>query len=104
MLRGEAGLRWYYEFDCDCYCFAPYLGASGVGEFPLHKSKQKASFVDQSCVMDVTSYDSAVYLGSPEAGIKWTHCNGGSITVGYKGLFNDKTRINQFEVRVERGF
>ena len=104
MLRGEAGLRWYCEFDRDCYCFAPYLGASWVGEFPLHKSKQKASFVNQSCVMDVTSYDSSVQLGSPEAGIKLTYCDGSSFTVGYKGLFNDKTRINQFEARVDWGF
>ena len=101
MLRGEAGIKWYYEVDCDCFCYAPYFGASWVGEFPLHKSKQPASFVGQSCVIDSTSYDSNVQLGSPQAGIKWTHCNGGSFLLGYKGLFNKKTRINQIEGRFE---
>ncbi len=101
MLRGEAGLRGYYTISCDCFCYAPYLGASWVGEFPLHDSDQKASFREQSCVMDVESYDSAVHLGSPEAGVKVTYDCGFSFLLGYKGLFNSDVRINQAEVRLD---
>ncbi len=101
MLRGEAGLRGYYTISCSCFCYAPYLGASWVGEFPLHDSKQKATFINQSPVIDVKAYDSAVHLGSPEAGVKVTYDNGFSFLVGYKGLFNSDVRINQVEGRVE---
>ena len=101
MIRAEAGLLWYYEADCGCYCYAPYLGLSYVGEFPLNKSKQPASFTGRSCVINATSYDSSVHLGAPQAGVKWTHCNGASILLGYKGLFNNKTHINEIEGRFE---
>jgi outer membrane autotransporter protein len=101
MMRAEAGLKWYYEVDCDCFCWAPYLGASYVGEFPIHKSKQPASFVGQSCVINAKSYDSSVHLGSPQAGVKWTNCSGWSFLLGYKGLFNSKTTINEIEGRIE---
>lgn len=101
ILRAEAGLKGYYSIMCNCSCFAPYFGLSYVGEFPLHRSKQKGNFRDQSCLIDPTAYDSAVNLGSPELGIKWTHCNGFSFVVGYKGLFNSKTSINELEGRLE---
>jgi|GEM_PF-1488814 len=101
MMRGEAGMLWYIETDCGCYCVAPYLGLSWVGEFPIGKSRQPASFTGQSCVIDALSYDSSVQLGAPQAGIKWSHCNGASFSLGYKGLFNSSTRINQMEGRLE---
>jgi len=101
MLRVEAGLNLYLYLESECYCVAPYIGGSYVGEFPLHDSKEKASFTGQSCVMNVKSYDSAVHLGSPQVGIKWTFCNGFSLNTSYKGLFNDKTRINEVHARVE---
>ena len=101
MLRTEAGIKGYYSIMCDCSCFAPFLGLSYVGEFPLHKSKQRASFTGQFCVIQAASYDDIVNLGSPEVGMKWTHCNGFSFVVGYKGLFNNKTSINEVEGRLE---
>lgn len=101
ILRAEAGLKGYYSIMCSCSCFAPYFGLSYVGEFPLHRSKQKAHFRDQTCLIEAMSYDSAVNLGSPELGIKWTHCNGFSFVVGYKGLFNSKTSVNELEGRLE---
>ncbi len=99
--RGEAGVKVYSNVMSDCYCFAPYIGLSWVGEFPLGKSKQKATFINQDCIMNVESYDSSVQLASPQGGVKWTCCNGSSLTLGYKGLFNNKTRINQVEGRFE---
>ncbi len=101
MLRGEAGLRAYRTWVCECSCFAPYIGLSWVGEFPLGHSKQKASFTGQSCVIDVTSYHSSVQLVSPQAGIKWTQNSGLSFSLGYKGLYNNKTSINEVEGRLE---
>ena len=102
MLRGEAGLRAYYEWECWCdSCFAPYLGVSWIGEFPLGNSKQKASFIYQMCVMNVKSYGSDNHVVSPEAGVKWTHRCGVSLLAGYKGLYNNRTRINQVEGRLE---
>ncbi len=103
-IRGESGIRWRYEVDCECYCFSPYIGLSWVGEFPIGKSKQPASFVGQSCTIDALSYDSSVQLGSPQAGIKWSHCNGASFMLGYKGLFNNSVRINEIEGRVDWSF
>ena len=79
----------------------PYLGVSWVGEFPLNKSMQKAHFVHQSCEMDVTSYHTSVQLVSPQAGFKWTYTDGYSFILGYRGLYNSKTRINQVEGRLE---
>ncbi len=101
LLRTEAGLKAYYSINCPCSCFAPFIGLSYVGEFPLSKSKQKANFTDQSCVFSATSYDDVINLGSPEVGLKWTHCNGFSFVVGYKGLYNTKTSINEVEGRLE---
>ena len=101
MFRAEAGLRTSYEFlECD-YCIAPYLGLSWVGEFPLHTSHQRASFTGQSCVMNIQRYHSDRHLASPEAGLKFTRCNGLSILSGYKGLFDSDTRIHQLELRME---
>ncbi len=101
MLRGEAGLRAYRTWVCECSCFAPYIGLSWVGEFPLGHSKQKASFTGQSCVIDVTSYHSSIQLASPQAGVKWTQNSGFSFLVGYKGLYNSKTSINEVDASVE---
>lgn len=101
MIRGEAGLLCYCEINCDCFCWAPYLGLSWVGEFPLEKSKQPASFIGQSCIIDATSYEDDIQLASPQAGIKYTHCSGLSFLLGYKGLYNKEIRINEFEARLE---
>jgi len=101
MMRREGGIVWRYDFDCGNYCIAPYLGYSWLQDLPFGKSKQPASFKGQSCVIDALSYDSSVKLESPQAGFKWTHCSGGSISLGYKGLYNKKTRINEIEGRLE---
>lgn len=101
MLRGEAGLKVYRTWFFEDSCLAPYLSLSWVGEFPLGSSKEKASFAGQSCVIDVTSYHSSMQLGSPQAGIKWTMNSGFTFSVGYKGLFNSKTSINEAEGRLE---
>ena len=104
MIRGEAGLRAYRTWSCNYSCFAPYLGLSWVGEFPMGHSKQKASFIGQSCVIDASSYHSSVQLVSPQAGIKWTSYCGISFSVGYKGLYNSKTNINEVDGRIEWDF
>jgi hypothetical protein len=101
ILRGEAGLFSYYNMMCGCWCFAPYLGISWVGEFPLNDSKQKGKYRDLHATVDVESYDSANQLVSPEAGIKWTHFCGFSTLLGYKGLYNSDIRMNQIELRLE---
>jgi len=101
MLRGEVGIRAYHTWDCDCFCFAPYLGLSWVGEFPLSHSKQKGHFVGHSCTFSVDSYHSAIQLASPEAGIKFTSPCGFSMWVGYKGLYNSSTNINQVDAGIE---
>lgn len=100
-LRSELGLFGEREYDCGCYCYAPYLGIAWVGEFPLNKSRQPASFVDMSCVINALSYKSEQNLAAPQAGIKYTNCNGFSFLVGYKGLYNHRTVINQIDGRVE---
>ena len=74
---------------------------SWVGEFPLNKSKQKASFADINCLMVVKSYHDMVNLASPQAGLKWTFTDGFSFILGYKGLFSKKTVINQADLRFE---
>lgn len=101
MLRAEAGILTGYEFDYECCCTFPYFGLSWVGEFPLHDSKQPASFVDSSCIIDALSYKSEQSLVVPQAGIKYTHCSGCSLLLNYKGLFNGKTCINQVNARLE---
>lgn len=101
MIRGEAGLRAYRTWDCDCFCFAPYLGLSWVGDFPLSKSHSKGSFVGQSCVINTTSYHSSVQLVSPQAGIKFTTDCGLSFSIGYKGFYNEKTNNNEVDARFE---
>lgn len=100
-LRAEAGIDWRFLVDCCCYCISPYIGLSYVGEFPLNDGDQRASFRGRSCVMDVTSYHSDVHLVSPQAGIKYSHCNGFSFILGYKGLYNRNTIISQGEGRLE---
>lgn len=101
MIRGEAGLRAYRTWNCDCFCFAPWIGLSWVGEFPLSHSKQRASFDDQSCTFSVNSYHKSIQLASPEAGIKFTNPCGFSLWVGYKGLYNSSTNINQVDLGVD---
>lgn len=101
MLRGEVGLRVSRAWLLECSCFGSYLGLSWVGEFPLGHSKEKASFINQSCVIDVTSYHSSAQLASPEAGIKWTSLRGLSWSIGYKGLYNSEISIDQIETRFE---
>lgn len=99
--RTEAGIVWCYEIDCETSCFSPYFGASWVGEFPVCESKQPASFKGQKPVINATSFDSNVHFGSPQAGFKWSHCNGASLSFGYKGLYNGDASINQLEGRFE---
>ena len=101
LIRGEAGVRLYHTYVCECSCWAPFLGVSWVGEFPLGHSKEKARFVGQSCEFEVKSYHSSVQLVSPEAGFKWTRNSGFSFLVGYKGLYNSRTTINEVEGRLE---
>ncbi len=101
MLRGEAGLRIYRTRQCDCFCYAPYIGISWVGEFPLSRSKQRAHFVGQDCTFSVGSYHSAIQLVSPSAGIKFTNKCGFSFSVGYKGLYNSSTHINEIDTGIE---
>ena len=72
-----------------------------MGEFPLNTSRQKASFQDQNCVMDIEVYDSIENFLSPIAGVKCSRCNGTSLVAGYKGIFNSKTRIHELEARFE---
>lgn len=100
-IRAEGGLRWFYEHDLGYCCYAPYLGVSWVGEFPINKSKHPASFIGQSCVFKPISFDSDVSLIAGQGGVKWTNCTGMSFLIGYKGLFNNKTRIHQMEGRLE---
>ena len=104
MLRAEAGLKGNYSVVYERYCMAPYFGISYVGEFPLGKSRQQAHFAHQSCTINVVSFDSSVNLGSAEGGIRWTNVNGISFLIGYKGLFNTKTSINEVEGRLEWTF
>lgn len=101
MLRGESGLKAYFTWNYECSCFAPYLGVSWVGEFPLGASRQRANFVDQKPLMIVNSYHSSVQLVSPQAGFNWTRNNGFSFIFGYKGLFNHKVHINEVDARLE---
>ena len=35
LIRGEAGVRIYHTYVCECSCWAPFLGVSWVGEFPI---------------------------------------------------------------------
>jgi len=103
-IRGEAGMRLSYIMRCDCFCFAPYIGASWVGDFPINDSDQKANFRGRSCVMDIEAYDDSIQLGSPEMGFRLTYDCGPSMLVGYKGLFGKKDRINQIDIRFEWAF
>ena len=104
MLRSEIGLKWEWNLCKDCYVATPYLGISWVGEFPLNDSKQEASFLDQTPVFEIPVYDSSNHLASPEVGLIWNDEKDWSLIIGYKGLFNDKTRISQAELRLERNF
>ena len=95
-------MRVYYLSKPDeGYCATPYIGLSWVGEFPLEKAKERASFKGQSCVMNINSYHSSVQLASPQLGIKVGGNSGFSFLVGYKGLFNSKTSINEIDARLE---
>ena len=104
MMRTEAGLKGYYEIQCCNYCFAPFLGLSWIGEFPLGDSRQKANFQEQDCVMNIRSYHSLFNFASPEAGFKITRCNGLSFIGSYKGIFNNRTRSHEMEARFEWAF
>ncbi len=103
ILRGEAGMVFYrdWNYDCNC-CFSPYIGLSWVGEFPLQDVHEKAHFIDQSAAtMNITSYHNSIQLASPQAGVRWSRNSGFSVDVGYKGLYNSKTSINEVEGRLE---
>lgn len=106
MVRLEAGARGYWEYNCDNFCYAPYLGLGVLIDFPLLGcSEQKASFRgDEDCVMVTRSYKNAIRMISPQVGIKWTHCAGLSLIFGYKGLLGDKATVHQGEGRVEYVF
>lgn len=101
MLRGEVGFKVYPQFNNACLCFGPYVGISWIGEFPLSTSKQRAQFVGQSCTFSVNSYHKSIQLVSPQAGLKWTGYGGFSFSVGYKGLYNNSTQINEVDARFE---
>lgn len=106
MSRLEAGARSYWEYNCNEFCYAPYLGLGIIIDFPyLGCSEQKASFRgDEDCTMVTRSYKNAIRMISPQAGIKWTHCAGLSLIFGYKGLLGDKATMHQGEGRVEYVF
>ena len=101
ILRFEGGINWYWISEGEDCCYAPYIGVSYVGEYPLTASKQKASFSGQSNTFTVKSYDSAVNLVSPQAGVKYTNSSGTSFVLEYKGLYNGDFSANQCEARVE---
>lgn len=102
--RAEAGARTRYEVKKYDYCFAPYLGFSWVGEYPLHDSHERGHLSGLGGEMKITSYWSHQSLLSPQAGIQVSRMNGLSVLAFYKGLFNKDTRIHQGEFRVEWGF
>ena len=104
-ILGEAGLRWYKIFTCDCVCIAPYLGISWMGEFPLETSRQPAQFIGRDCVIDSISYEANHnHLIVPQIGVKMENECGFTALVGYKGFFNDCTRIHQIEASAEKNF
>ncbi len=103
-IRGEAGVRIARDIVTDEGCFSPYIGISWVGDFPLSKSQFKASFIGQKPVMNVTSYSESEQMGSPQAGVHYTHSSGVSLIAGYKGLYNDRVRITNLEGRLEWTF
>lgn len=104
LMRAEAGMRTRYEILESSYCFAPYLGLSWVGEFPLHHSTQKGTISGAGGELSITSYWSMQNLISPEAGIQFEGMSGLAVFALYKGLFNQGTRIHQGEFRVEWTF
>lgn len=108
LLRGEVGVRGYWDdWGCDNFCFTPYIGFGLAIDLPLECSQQRATFKeceDCSCVMDTLSYKNAIHMLSPQAGLKWTHCCGFSLLVGYKGLIGSKTITQQGEARLEYVF
>ncbi len=101
MLRFEVGFNFYWTFEGDTCCFAPYIGLSYVGDYPLTDSNLKATYTGQTNSFTVLSYDSPVNLFSPQAGIKWSDTCGRSLILEYKGLFNYDVSVNQVEGRVE---
>ncbi|HMD82777.1 MAG TPA: hypothetical protein VKE92_15780, partial [Anaerolineales bacterium] len=103
-MRGEAGARLFWEMKGDKSCFSPYLGLSWVGDFPLEDSKFQATFIDQTPVMDVTSYTKSQQMVSPQAGLQYTHCCGVRGIVSYKGFYNRDIEINDFEARIDWRF
>jgi outer membrane autotransporter protein len=103
-MRGEAGLRAYYSSVCYYYCFAPYIGASWVGDFPLNTSVQKAHFSGRNYAMDIDIYHASIEMVSPEIGVRLTYDCGPTMLIGYKGLFGKKVRMNQADVRFEWAF
>ena len=52
-------------------------------------------------IMGVVSFDSMFNFISPVVGVKWESCRGFSLNGEYKGIFNEKTRIQQIEGRIE---
>jgi len=104
IVRGEAGIRMQHTWAGACYCTTPYISVSWVGEFPLGASHQKGNFIDQTCVMDVRSYNTSVQFFSPELGFRWSSGRYFSFMLGYKGLFNSRTFINEGEARLDLTF
>lgn len=103
-LRAELGVIAAYECAFESCCLLPYLGLAWVGELPLNKSIQQASFEYQVCEMHVISYCRANHLVAPQLGFKWTQTSGFSFMASYKGLFNRKTTANTFDARIEYAF
>jgi len=103
-MRGESGLKIYREFTAESGCYAPYIGLSWVGDFPLGKSHQEAHFTGQSPEMKVVSYNSSEQMGSPETGIKYTRGSGFSLSAGYKGYYNSRVSVSNVEGRIEWEF
>lgn len=102
MLRAEVGARASRECsEQKKFCYAPYVGLGIAIDYPIERSLQRASFKGTCCAMKVLSYEGAIHMFSPQAGIKWTHSCGLSFLLGYKGLLGDKTRTHQGNVRLE---
>ncbi len=101
ILRGEAGIKMQRTWASECFCTTPYMSVSWVGEFPMGKARERASLSGQDCVIDVLAYHTSVQLISPELGIKWTRNRCFSFLLGYKGLYNHRTSIEEAEARLE---
>jgi outer membrane autotransporter protein len=103
MLRLETGANAAWTLDACGYTVCPYIGVSYVGEYPLHTAREKASFTGRSCVINAISYDQLIHLGSPALGVTWAFCDW-ILEAQYKGLFNNRTRINEASASINWQF